>query len=201
MTSKPCLRLLPVLVAGFLLVGLACLRTSPPVVFHSLQAVSPKKGEPGLGRVLAVEVLPVRLPGVLQRPQIVTSLGPHRLTLSSGHQWGNALEKDMQRVLVENLSVLLGSDRVVSAPYGPRVNAAYRVEVDVLRCDGRPGGTFSFQATWMIIGVKGDAALVLRKTKLEEPVPGLDPEALVTAHNQALAALSREIAEGLMGQP
>lgn len=200
MTSKPGLRPVLALVAGFLLLGLACLRSTPPVVFHSLQAVSPKKGERGLGRDLAVEILPVRLPGVLQRPQIVTSLGPHQLTLSS-HRWGNALEKDMQRVLVENLSVLLGSDRVVSSPHGPRVNAAYRVEVDVQRCDGRPGGTLSFQATWMIIGVKGDAALVLRKTKLEEPVQGLDPEALVTAHNQALAALSREIAEGLTGQP
>ena len=201
MIPLPRMRSLPILAAGFLLLGLACLRTATPVVFHTLHAVSPQEGQPGSGPALAVEVLPIRLPGVLQRPQIVTSLGPNSLELSSGHQWGNALEKDIQRVLVENLSALLGSNRVVASPYGTRVNAVYRVEVDVQRCEGRPGGTFSFQATWMITGSRGDMALVMRKTTLEEPVQGPDPEALVAAHNRALAALSREIAEGLKGQP
>ncbi len=196
MTPRP----LPFLAAGMLAAGLACFRSSPPVVFHTLHAVSPQESRAG-GRDLAVEVLPVRLPEVLQRPQLVTSLGPHSLELASGHRWGNALENDMQRVLVENLSLLLGSDRVVASPNGSRVAAAYRVEVDVSRCEGRPGGTLRFQATWMITGTKEEAALVLRRTTLEEPVQGQDADALVRAHSLALAALSREITSALKALP
>lgn len=185
------------LAAAVLLAGLGCLRPSTPVVLHTLRGLAPRAAEPGTGRGLAVEVLPIGLPEVLQRPQLVLALGPDSLELSPSHRWGNALDKDMQQVVVDNLSQLLGSERVVAFPYGPRVNAALRVEVNVQRCDGRPGGTLVLRATWMITRPKGDQALVLRQATLEVPVRGVDAEALVAAHNEALAALSREIAEAL----
>ena len=189
------------LTLALLLAALGCLKPASPVTYHTLNAVSLPVAKPGPGAALAVEVLPVRLPDMLQRPQLVTALGPDRLALAPGQRWGNALEKDMQRVLVENLTALLGSDRVVAAPYGVRVNAAFRVEVEVQRCEGRPGGPFRFQATWMITAGKAETAVVLRKTVLETQVPGPDAESLVAAHNAALATLSREIAAGLTSQP
>ena len=175
---------------------LGCMRPSPAVVFHTLHPLRPQEGAPTPRSSMAVEVLALRLPEVLQRPQLVTAQGPDHLGLDETHRWGNPLGQEMQRVLVENLSQLLGSDAVVASPYGERVKAAYRVEVDVQRCDARPGA-LTLQATWMVSRPSGGQALLLRKTTLEEPLKGPDPDALVEAHSQVLAALSREIASGL----
>ena len=146
---------------------------------------------------VAMEVMPVRLPEALQRPQLVTALGPGTLELSDTHRWGNGLDKDMRRVLVENLSLLLGSEAVVAYPFGERVKAAYRLEVDVQRCDGRPGGVLSFRATWMVTRLEGGPALMRKKITLDEPVAGQDLEALATAHSRIMEKLSRDIAEGM----
>jgi uncharacterized protein len=192
------LRLLPVLA---LLAGPSCFTTSKPVVYHALRAVAPAAAPTGASvRALAVEIMPVRLPEILQRPQLVTTQGPGALELAPGHRWANALDRDMQLVLAQDLAALLGTDRVVAYPYGPQVDATYRVAVDVQRCDGHPGGVLVFQATWMISAPKDIKALVVRKTTLELPV-AQSTDALVAAHEQALAALGKDIADWLRAQP
>ncbi len=181
--------------------SLGCLTRSSPEVFHTLRSLDPIEGKPastkGSTANMAIEVMPVRLPETLQRPQLMTALGPGKLELSDTHRWGNGLDKDMQRVLVENLSSLLPSDAVVAYPYGERVKAAYRLEVDVQRCDGRPGGVLSLRANWMVTLPKGGPALMRKTATLDEPVTGLDLDALADAHSRILEKLSREIAEGM----
>ena len=186
-TQRPSRLALPVLL---ILAGLGCLRPATPMVFHTLQATQ-APGAPA--EVLAVEVLRVRIPELLQRPQIVLAVGPGSVQLAAGHRWGNPLENDFQRVLVGDLALFLGSDRIKAAPAGAAVHAAYEVAVEVLRCQGRPGGTLDFRATWMITRPAGVEALALGSTGFTEPVPGLDTEALVAAHERALVRLSAEI--------
>ena len=199
---KPRWKLRPFLIAELLLAALAgCLRPTEPVVYHTLQAQAARSERPPPGQGLAVEVMPVGLPDMLRRPQIVTALGPGSLELSRGHRWGNPLQQEIQRVVVEDLSRALGSDRIVAFPYGVRVNATFRVEVDVLHCEGRPGGTLTFLATWMITRPGAEMAVVLGRTACEEPVPGTDAGSLVAAHSQALARLSQEIAIRLRDPP
>ena len=182
-----------------LLIGLGCVAPSTAMVYHTLQAIQPPSAP--VTPALAVEVLRVRIPEVLQRPQLVLSVGPGSMELAAGHRWGNPLERDLQRVLVADLGRFLGSDRVVAAPGGAAVGAAYRVVVEVLRCQGRPGGTLHFVATWMITRPGAIQALVLARTELREPVPGLDTQALVAAHERVLARLSAEIGNRLRAQP
>ena len=190
--------LFPVLILGFV-ASLGCLKRSAPVVFHTLRPLAQIGEMPAANTMAAVamEVVPVRLPEALQRPQLVTALGPGTLELSDTHRWGNGLDKDMQRVLVENLSALLGNESVVAFPYGGRVKAGLRLEVDVLRCDGRPGGILSLRATWMVTRLEGGPALLRKQITLDEPVAGQDLEALATAHSRIMEKLSRDIAEGM----
>ncbi len=181
--------------------SLGCLKHSPPAAFHTLRPLvrAQEKPAPAPGSMgtLALEVMPVCLPEALQRPQLMTTSGAGTLELSDTHRWGNGLDRDMQRVLAENLTVLLGSDAVVVYPFGERVKAAYRLEVDVQRCDGRPGGVLSLRATWMVIPFSGGPALLRKRVHLDEPVTGPDLDALVNAHSRILETLSREVAEGL----
>ncbi len=173
---------------------LGCLSRSAPVVFHSLRPLSPREAAAGAS---ALEVWPVRLPDSLQRPQLVVASGAGAAELSENHRWGNGLDKDLQRILVENLGALLGSEAVVAYPYGDRVKAPWRLEVDVQRLEGRPGGVLALRATWMLVPAAGGPARLLRRTALDEPVSGPGLEALVAAHDRILDRLSREIAEAV----
>jgi len=180
---------------------LGCLRPEPgpPVVYHLLQPIQPQGPAPARSG-LAVEVLPVRVPDLLQRPQMVLSQGPGAVQLSETHRWANPLDQDMQRVLVQNLSLLLGSDAVVASPLGRLAGAAYRVQVEVRACAAQPGG-LTLDAVWMVTRPGAAQALLLRRTRLTEALPGPGPDALAEAHSRLLAALSREIAEALLRRP
>lgn len=196
----------PLLIALLGLVALGCSRPSPTVTFHTLTPLA--KPAPA-ARPLALEIMPVQLPELLQRSQIVVleDQGVHRL--ASTHRWGNTLEKDLQRVLIENLSALLGSSSVVAYPQGGASGATYRLALDVSQCDGAPGGTLQFRASWRVTHLEGGlptgspagSLMVLRRTELAEPVGGSRIEDLVTAHDRLFARLSQEIAEVLASLP
>jgi len=184
---------LPCLILA-LAAGIGCSRPNIDVL-HTLGPLSLETAKPASPMTsMALEVMPVRLPETLQRPQLVMEVRPGALSLLETHRWGNGLDRDIQRVLVENLSMLTGSDTVVAYPFGDRVKATHRLEVDVHRLEGKPGGTLTLQATWMVAPPQGGQALLLRKTTLQRPVQGQDADALVAAHNLIIGDLSREIA-------
>jgi hypothetical protein len=106
----------------------------------------------------------------------------------------------MQRVLVENLALLLGSDAVVPSPRGEQVGAAYRVEVDVRGCAARPG-ELTLEAVWMLTRPAVARAVLVQRSVLRQALPDPGPDTLAAAHSRALEALSREIAAALLRRP
>ena len=186
--------ILKALLLVLLALVLGCRNPSPVVTFHTLKPLALGAAQPvPAERPLAVEVLPVQLPELLQHSQVVVLEGPEGFRLSTTHRWGNSLEKDMQRVLVENLSAILGSEAVVPYPLGDRVKAAYRVSVEVQQCEGAPNGALQFRASWMVTQPSDGRLLLLRRFSLQEPVRGGGIEDLVAAHNRVLYALGLEI--------
>jgi hypothetical protein len=167
-------------------------------VFHTLQPLQ-LEGAPPARSGLAVEILPVRLPELLQRPQLVVAEGSAQ-GLSAAHRWGSPLDQDMQRVLAQDLGLLLGSDAVVASPYGERVTAVYRVELDVLSCTAQPGA-LTLEAMWMVTRPGAPQAILLRRTVLREALPDPGPDTLAAAYSRILATLGREIAAELIRRP
>ncbi len=170
----------------------ACLGSSPAVVLHTLRPTASPAALTASPSP-ALEVMPVRVSELLQRPQLVFVQGPDRLSLSEAHHWAGALDKELQRVLVQDLAALLG-DGVVPYPEGPQVSAQLRLEVSVQRLEGQLGGALTLEATWALLRGDEAAALTRKRTRLEEPVQGAEPDALVAAHSRAVAALAGEIA-------
>jgi len=189
-------KLLPLLC---LAATLGCLGSpSAPVVYHTLQPLQLEGAAPARS-ALAVEVMPVRLPGLLQRPQMVVAQGSG-LGLTEAQRWGNPLDQDMQRVLVQDLELLLGSDAVVPYPYGDRVKAAYKVEVEVLGCDAQ-SGPLTLEAVWMLARPGVAQAILVHRTVLREALSGPGGDALAAAHSRIMAPLAREIATELLRRP
>ena len=186
--------------SAFFLGLIACLGCSKPnlEVLHTLRPLSPDAAKSAPSEIpLALEIMPIRLPESVQRPQLVRETGPGTMSLWEAHRWANGLDKDIQRILVENLSLLAPTSSVVPYPQGERVKAAHRLEVEVQRLAGQPNGTLTLQATWMLTPLQGGPALRFRRVTLQAPVQGPDAEAMVAAHNRVLEDLSRDIAAEL----
>jgi uncharacterized lipoprotein YmbA len=171
-----------------------CRSPEVSITYHQLHPLA--EANPGAHSSLQVEVLPVRLPGMLRRRQMVLP-GP---TISDTNRWANGLDQDVQRVLVENLARLLGSEAVVAYPNGDVLNGAYRILLDVDQWDGEPAGSMAFRATWILQMAGKRDPICIRKTHLQEPLKDAGPAALVAAHDRILLNLSRELAAELSKQ-
>jgi uncharacterized lipoprotein YmbA len=188
--------LLAVLVAG-------CLGSSPQPQYYTLSAASGAAGgeavasRPDLGLVVG----PLDFPRYLDRPEIVTRDGSHRLVMADVHRWGGSLRSDILRVVADDLGRLLGTSRVAIYPSEPRFPAAYRILLDLREFEGVPGGSVALRVRWTIVGVTDGRALAVEETRIEQPVASASFNDLVAAESAALGTLNRQIAERLAALP
>jgi uncharacterized lipoprotein YmbA len=151
--------------------------------------------------VVAVGLGPIRLPEYLDRPQIVTRVSPNEVKFAEYHRWAAPLAGDLSSTLAENLSTLLGSDRIALYPWKSTTRIDCRVEVEVFRFDGNPGGSVLLQSQWIVFSKDRKRVLRTKTSSLSEPAKGKGYDALVAAQSRALAALGREIAEAIRSLP
>lgn len=90
--------------AGAALVILAGCSSTPDNHYYTLSV------EPGASRVPAatLTVATVHLPGVTDRPQLVTRTGPQTVDIKEFERWAEPLEQMVPRILAEDLTARLG---------------------------------------------------------------------------------------------
>jgi uncharacterized lipoprotein YmbA len=189
---------------GIFLVALTgCAGSSAPVRLYVLTPPPEARVAP-LGPAVpgrpALGVGPVRLPGLLDRPQIVTRRGADEIDAAEFHRWAEPLADSVPRILAENLAALWKTDRVAIFPWDPEQAVRYQVVVDVMRFDGAMGGDVVLDARWRILATHGKE-LAANRSLLTQPTGGAGYPAVVAAMSRALAALSREIAATLDALP
>lgn len=147
-------------------------------------------------RDVTIGVGPVEVPQYVNRPEIVTGRDSPELRSTTAAEWAEPLRDGLTRVLADNLSRLLATERIALFPW-KSFTPEYQVVVDVIHLLGQPGGEVSLVALWSIMGKQGQAALVSKKSSFREPIGGQDYEALAAAMSRTVAALSRDIAAAL----
>ena len=155
------------------------------------------------GRGLAIGVGPVELPQYTNRQQIVTGNQSYQLHPATFDEWAEPLRDNFLRVLADNLSILLATDRVMLFPWKGPLAIEYQVVVDVTHFLGEIGGETSLVALWSIVGKNGQEVLLSQKSNLREPTGTQGYAALAAAMSHSLGALSREIAAAIttLSQP
>ncbi|MFA5180983.1 MAG: PqiC family protein [Syntrophales bacterium] len=170
--------------------------TSPPSRFYTLSGIS--KSDNASPLVIAKEgtigVGPISIPDSLDRPQIVTLSGENEVGIAEFDRWSGSCRDEIARVMTEDLSALLPSQRVVSYAWGRRISPNRQITVDILRFDGVLGKTVILKANWAILEENGTKTILVRRSDISEPVNGGDYAAFVAALSRALGKLSREIA-------
>ena len=145
---------------------------------------------------LRVVVNPVTIPDLVDRPQIVTRGAGNQVSLDEFARWAGPLKGDIARVIAADLGALLGSERVSVFDSGSDVPPVWRVRVDVMRFDSMQGTAVTVEAQWTVWPPEKGAP-VLGRSLEREPVQGQGYDALVAAHDRALAAVSRDIASAI----
>ncbi len=198
--SNRCLRNLglPIVVVLVLLAG--CRSATPPVEFYTLSPQPPvAAADEVAGSVdnLAVGVGPLQIPKFIDRPQIVTRLGPHRINVDEFHRWAGSVYEDILRAVTLNLAALLQSNQVAAYPWEDYFDPDYRVYLEVHAFDGRLGQYARLDATWTITGRDSRRPLLVRKSSIREPTRGDGYDAYVAAKSRILGILSRQLAQGI----
>jgi uncharacterized lipoprotein YmbA len=177
-----------------------CRSATTPVEFYTLSpltAVAAADKVAGLGDNIAVGVGPLQMPKIIDRPQIVTRIGPNKINVDEFHRWAGSVYEDFLRVVTMNLATLLQSNRVAAYPWEDYFDPDYRIYMEVQQFDGRLGQYVQLDITWTITGRETREILLVRKSLIREPVQGEGFDAFVAAKSRILATLSRQMARGV----
>ena len=183
----------------FLLLLTACI-SSPQVTFYTLNSqMSPPKLPRNIlaSKALTIGIGSVHIPDYLDRPQIVTFEGPHRLHLAEFHRWAGRLENDMIQVMVENLSTLLGTTKVASFPWSQAETPQYRVDLIFNHFEGTLGKTFRLQGVWRLSGEGIKWGALERPFDQSIVIAGKNYEDLAAASSRGLWDLSQTISKAI----
>jgi len=176
---------------------LAGCSSSPSARFYTLNPLPPGEAthsSPAAANPVSVSIAPVEVPDYLERPQIVTRDGQNELKLAEFDRWAGSLSDNIAGVLAENLSLLLGSDRVYVFPRVRSEKADYSVAMRVLRLDCVPGNQVLLKAQWTLFAGPDRKDVATRVTTVTERLNDNQYDTVVGAVGRTLAQVSREIA-------
>ncbi|MGA7816167.1 PqiC family protein [Caballeronia sp.] len=165
---------------------------SPPTSFYTLSP-DPSLAQLGTTRPLAMVIGPVTVPDIIDRPQIVTRVGDNEVAVNEFARWAQPLKGDIARVVAADLTALLHSQQisVFEGWYDP--STTWRVRLDVAGFESVPGRDVTIDVQWAV-RPPGKTRPVMGRTVAHEVISGPGFEAIVAAHDRALASVSRDIA-------
>ena len=164
---------------------------SLPTRFYVLSPMDVTTPAPGLilPKGTTIGVGPINIPAHLNRPQIVTHSSNNQLKLADFDQWAEPLNENISRVVVENLSNLMQSERIYSFANTSRLSDdGYQLVIDITRFEQSNSGVVYLDAKWMLYkGLEREPKL-LRTARYKH-------DRLVGSVEEMAAALSDRIGE------
>ena len=187
-------RLIPALLVIASWLSLSACGSSPAARFYTLAPLNEENAATELPERLGLlAVGPVEIAEHLDRPQIVRRTGPTVVTPLEYHRWGGSLRSDMARVLVDNLTLLLGPEGLAVDSWEDAARPDLRLGISVNQLETTNEGVVRLQTLWRLYSAEGGKLLDSGKMSLVEEA-GEDVESEVEAMSRAVAELSRRLA-------
>jgi uncharacterized lipoprotein YmbA len=191
------------LLAAGAFAGCVSLKRTPEARFFTLRPVAERPASsasnaagPGI-----VGVLPVSLPGFLERPQLVAWSAPGEVRVDEFLRWAEPLDASVQRVLADDLETLLASHRVIRSPWAKSTTVQCRVRAELIRFGLQPGGEVALSARFVVLPAQSERPLLSRDMELRRDGSRADPGPAVEAMSALVADLAAEIAKAIVTLP
>ena len=167
--------------------------------FFSLTSL-PRAGErahdAGEAAKLSVGIGPIKIPGYLDREQFVTRVSQNRFAVAENDRWAEPLDENISRVLSQDLSILLQTDKVVTFPWERSQQPKYQVQVELLRFEPDSKQVVELWARWSIVD-STKKTLGVKESYFSHAMKDKSTDAAVAAMSETMNDLSREIAAAI----
>jgi uncharacterized lipoprotein YmbA len=185
----------------FLLFFTGCAGNERPRFYALDYLARAPSGPPGAGTAgLSVGIGPVYLPAYLDRQEIVTRVSRYKLDIAEDDKWVAPLNDSFSRVLAENLSTLLSTDRIYVFPWNASRRLDYQILIDIIQFDGTIPGNANLMARWSLLKAGEETRVVMKKFQSRKPIAGQGYSGLVTSMSLGIVDLSREIADAILSE-
>lgn len=172
-----------------------------PTRFYVLSSARqpPAQESPNPVRQVAIGLGPIVKPAYLDNPWIIVRQNDFELTHSEFHQWGEPLDRGIQRALRDDLSNLLDTTDVTVMQQTRLTESRYRITVNFSSFELTRQGEAVLTATWRIANPAQDNFERTGRTEIRKPFPfdGADYTAGVSALSAALSELSGDLAKAI----
>jgi uncharacterized lipoprotein YmbA len=187
------------LLAAGALAGCVSLKRTPEARFFTLRPVAERPARPASNAAGPgiVGVLPVSLPGFLERPQLVAWSAPGEVRVDEFLRWAEPLDASVPRVLAEDLETLLPSHRVIRSPWARSTTVQCRVRAELVRFGLQRGGEVALSARFVVLPAQSERPLLSRDVELRREPGRADPGGAVEAMSALVADLAEEIAKAI----
>ena len=140
---------------------------------------------------------PVTLPAYLDRNEIAARVQQTEIVYSAKERWAEPLRTEVARTLLQNLSALLSTDRIVAWPAAVPVDR--QIAVDFLRFERVDATSSQLVASWSVKDLHSGQVLAAKDSSFTHTAASSSATDTVNALSADLADLSREIAQVLQG--
>jgi uncharacterized protein len=174
---------------------------SDPSRFFTLSALPPadetRTSDVSNREKISLGIGPIKFPGYLDRQEIVVRSAQNRFQVSEYERWAEPLDENFTRVLSQNLAILLQTDWIVPYPWLSSRKPNFQIEIEVLHFEPNAARDVQLAARWLVIDGRNKQPLNLKESRLTRHVNQGSIDASVAALSEAVADLSREIANAV----
>lgn len=145
------------------------------------------------GKRLLVAVGPIDVPGYVDRAAAIVETTINPANISSFDQEASVLQREIPRVITENLRRLFAPRGIAVVPLTQGRNADYRIAVGLSTFDITNLGTLDTRARWVLYGHDGKVPVMVKDISFPTPVRERGDAGARAAMSRSLADLSRSI--------
>ncbi len=130
----------------------------------------------------------------LMRPEMVSFKGSNELNVDQFNRWAEPLEENFERVLIENLSRLIPTNRIYIFPRQEKEPNSFQITISVREFGMRADSMVVLDARWSVSkNIKRDF-LMKQRSFYTENAAGVSIEEKVALLSNLLGKFSRDIA-------
>ncbi len=178
----------------------ACGNTTPSVEYYTLspmQLSADQNSQMLKYKQALIGIGPIRVPEYLESSRIVTRSSPNKLKINEYHRWGGSLEDELLRTISENISLLMGSEKVVVYPWKRSIKPDFHIQISFKTLEAIPGEKAVLRASWIVNGPNAGNKARVNHSKFEKNIKSSNIEMIVAAKSQLIKRLSHEIVKSL----
>ena len=173
---------------------------SPTPRFYMLSAINETQVSKKINipADVLIGVGPVKIPGYLDRPQMVTKDKEGVLKFDEFDRWGESLDRGLARLVREDLTGKLPGTKLVLYPWGSEVAVNYQVTLEVVKLDSEIDRDMSFVVQWTVIDVQNSKTVIIKSSVFHQPIIPQNYSGLAKTLSASCASLSHQIAQTLV---